>query len=79
LDPAHDLTSLNPACSLGPAWVSGIWRDQWLYAVAPPLGSLLGLGLFRLFRKKNRRVLTGKLVHAPRYRSLFRPPPPSSR
>ena len=68
-------TSLNPARSLGPAWISGIWQDQWLYAVAPPLGGLLGLGLFRLFRKKERHVLTGKLVHAPRYRSLFKPPP----
>jgi aquaporin NIP len=34
--------SMNPARSLGPALVSGVWHDLWLYAAAPVLGAILG-------------------------------------
>ena len=67
-------TGANPARSLGPALVSGVWRAQWIYLLAPPLGGLIGLACFRLLqvRRPERHVLTGKLTRAPRYRSLFR-------
>jgi aquaporin Z len=65
-------TSLNPARSMGPALVTWLWHAQWLYCIAPPLGGLLAVGLFRLFTSSEREVLTGKLFHAPEYRSLFR-------
>ncbi len=65
-------TSLNPARSIGPALVSGLWTAQWLYCVAPPLGALLAVGLFRVFTSEERDVLTGKLFHAPEYRSIFK-------
>jgi aquaporin Z len=65
-------TSLNPARSFGPALVSWDWTDQWIYAVAPPLGSVLGLVVFRLGGREGREVLTGKLFHAPNYRSIFK-------
>jgi aquaporin Z len=52
--------------------MSGIWKDQWIYALAPPLGAMLGLGMFKLVASEYRRALTGKLCSAPNYRSLFK-------
>ncbi len=65
-------TSLNPARSFGPALISGEWKDQWIYAVAPPLGGILGFLIFRLVTERGCEVLTGKLFHTPNYRSLFK-------
>lgn len=65
-------TSLNPARSLGPAIVSWFWQDQWLYWIAPPLGSILAVGIFRLLTTGRRDVLTCKLFHVPHYRSIFK-------
>lgn len=38
--------SANPARSFGPALVTGIWTDHWLYWVAPLTGMVLALALF---------------------------------
>ena len=66
-------TSLNPARSFGPALVSGRWHDQWIYAVAPPLGAMLAaVGL--PFLVTEGKVLTAKLAHSTRYRSIFQHP-----
>ncbi len=65
-------TSLNPARSFAPALFAGIWTQQWLYCVAPPLGALLAVGLYRLIVRGEHDVMTGKLFHAPRYRSIFK-------
>jgi len=65
-------TSLNPARSVGPALVSGIWQDQWISGGAPPLGGILGLLAFRACSRAGREVLTCKLFHAPNYRSIFK-------
>ncbi len=70
-------TSLNPARSFGPALVSGNWTAQWLYAVAPPMGGVLGVLLFNVTTPVWREVLTGKLFHAPNYRSVFKGPTPA--
>ncbi len=40
--------SMNPARSLGPALVSGIWTDQWIYVAGPLIGSLLAVVAYRL-------------------------------
>jgi aquaporin Z len=64
--------SLNPARSIGPAFVTGLWRDQWLYCIAPPLGALLAVAMFRLLSMGRRDVLTCKLCHVPHYRSIFK-------
>lgn len=42
--------SMNPARSLGPAIVAGIWRDQWIYLVGPLVGACLGAGIYQLLR-----------------------------
>ncbi len=65
-------TSLNPARSFGPALFSWFWQAQWLYFLAPPLGALCAVGVFRLLATGERDVLTGKLFHTPHYRSLFK-------
>jgi aquaporin Z len=65
-------TSLNPARSFAPALLSGYWHDQWIYWIAPPLGGLLAVGVFRLLSAGERDVLTGKLFHVPHYRSVFK-------
>jgi aquaporin Z len=58
-------TSTNPARSLGPALISGKWRDWWVYWVGPVLGSLVGLSLYRLTRLglKGVEVEVAKLYH----------------
>jgi aquaporin Z len=65
-------TSLNPARSFGPALISWNWSGQWIYALAPPLGAVAGLLIFRFATREGREVLTGKLFHAPNYRSIFK-------
>ena len=64
-------TSLNPARSFGPALVSWSWEFHWIYWVAPLLGSVLAVLLFR-FAAYELRLHTGKLCHAPLYRSIFK-------
>ena len=39
--------SMNPARSLGPALVGGIWQHHWLYWVAPILGAQLAVLVYR--------------------------------
>jgi len=41
-------TSVNPARSLGPGIVGGVWTDQWLYWIAPLAGAALGWGIYKL-------------------------------
>jgi aquaporin Z len=65
-------TSLNPARSFAPALLTGLWLDQWIYWLAPPLGALFAVGAFRLLSAGERDVLTGKLFHVPHYRSVFK-------
>ena len=65
-------TSLNTARSIGPALITPIWQQQWLYCIAPPLGALLAVGVFQLITMGKRELLTGKLCHNPNYRCIFR-------
>lgn len=38
--------SMNPARSLGPAFVSGLWQHHWLYWVAPIMGAQLAVVVY---------------------------------
>lgn len=65
-------TSLNSARSFAPALLSSVWRSQWLYAAAPPLGAVMGVIGFRLLTFGERKILTGKLFHVSHYRCIFK-------
>lgn len=43
--------SMNPARSVGPALVAGVWERQWLYIVGPLLGSVGGVLLYEAIRR----------------------------
>jgi aquaporin Z len=42
--------SMNPARSLGPALVGGLWRAHWLYWVAPIAGTMLAARTYEFLR-----------------------------
>ena len=42
--------SMNPARSISPALLSGIWTDWWLYVAGPVAGALLAVTLDRLLQ-----------------------------
>lgn len=41
-------TSVNPARSLGPGIVGGVWEDQWIYWIAPLVGAAVGFVIYRI-------------------------------
>jgi MIP family channel proteins len=43
--------SMNPARSFGPALVSGTWQQQWIYALGPLIGALLGVLTYEAIRR----------------------------
>ncbi|GAB4056447.1 MIP/aquaporin family protein [Spirosoma litoris] len=45
--------STNPARSFGPAVISQVYSDYWLYVTAPLTGVVLVVGVFRLLRLHN--------------------------
>lgn len=49
--------SFNPARSLGPAIVGGVWTAHWLYWAAPILGMVLAMRLYEVLRGTNETSL----------------------
>ena len=43
--------SMNPARSFGPAFVAGIWGNQWIYWVAPVIGAVIGAVVYQWIRE----------------------------
>jgi aquaporin Z len=61
-------TSLNPARSLGPAVVTGIYHDYLTYLAGPLTGALVAVGVWALVPL---RTLTAKLYHDVCYESVL--------
>jgi aquaporin Z len=67
-------TSTNPARSLGPAVISGVWDDWWIYWVGPMLGTLLGVAVFRCTGLRHMTIDVAKICHFGHDRyGVFRP------
>ncbi len=45
--------SMNPARSFGPALVTGVWVDQWIYWIAPVIGAGIGAVVYQFLRGEN--------------------------
>ena len=58
-------TSTNPARSLGPAVVTGTWREFWIYLLGPALGAVAGVGLARALGHGQRRVDQARIAPHP--------------
>jgi aquaporin Z len=61
-------TSLNPARSLAPAALSGLWSAQWISLLAPPAGALAAA---LVYRRRHGDVACAKLIHDDAYACHF--------
>jgi MIP family channel proteins len=43
--------SMNPARSLAPALVAGLWTNQWIYVLAPLIGASVGALIYEFIRE----------------------------
>ncbi|MFE1521414.1 MIP/aquaporin family protein [[Kitasatospora] papulosa] len=59
--------SMNPARSLGPAIIGGVWGGLWVYFVAPSIAALVVVSLNRY-----RIIPCAKLIHDPAYSCPFK-------
>jgi len=48
--------SMNPARSFGPALVTGVWTDYWIYVLAPVTGALVGALVYGVVRQSRERA-----------------------
>jgi len=56
--------SMNPARSFGPALISGVWLDQWVYWLGPLLGACIGAGLYQAVRLPLQQVKKTEAEHS---------------
>jgi aquaporin Z len=61
--------SMNPARSFASAAPAGLWRDLWLYFMAPVLG-MQAAAAWHVFRHGSRAVACAKLLHPPEQRCI---------
>ncbi|VVB89109.1 Aquaporin AqpM [uncultured archaeon] len=48
--------SMNPARSLGPAIIGGIFDYQWIYLIAPVIGSLIAVVIYEYIRTEKKII-----------------------
>jgi len=63
-------TSTNPARSFGPAVLSTVWSGYWLYWLAPVIGMLLAVLVFKVGWLKHLKTDVAKLYHFKKYRHI---------
>jgi len=56
-------TSTNPARSLGPAAISGVWNGWWIYWLGPMAGTLLAVAAYRFAGWERHRIRVAKVFH----------------
>lgn len=56
--------SMNPARSLAPAIVSGEFRSIWLYLIAPFLGAIIAVPLWRMVRPQSQSIRLASQGHS---------------
>lgn len=56
-------TSTNPARTLGPGLVAGVWSGWWVYWLGPLLGTLLATGVQRLGALRRLEIDVAKVYH----------------
>ncbi len=56
-------TSTNPARSLGPAVISGMWQGWWIYLVGPIVGAWLGTLIPKLTILRHFEIKVAKTYH----------------
>ncbi|MCD7454981.1 hypothetical protein HAX54_026676 [Datura stramonium] len=54
--------SMNPARSLGPAIVSGVYKNQWVFVIAPILGAMSATGIYSLLRQQKQEMLMSRAL-----------------
>ncbi len=57
--------SFNPARSLGPAVVSGVWTSHWLYWIAPIAGMCCAMRIYRWLRPERSRLPLSSTIGPP--------------
>ena len=60
--------SMNPARTLGSAFVPHLWESLWIYFTAPPLGMLMAA---EICTRLKARVVCAKYHHQNRFRCIF--------
>lgn len=63
-------TSLNPARSLAPAALMGMFEDLWLYFVGPMAGAVLAVVVYRGVGGETTATGCAKLHHTDQYLCL---------
>lgn len=63
-------TSTNPARSFGPDIISNVWTGYWLYWIAPIIGTLIAVLVFRVGWLKHLKSDVAKLYHFEKYRRI---------